>query len=131
MNYAKKLGINNFRGVFMRDTLPKTPNIIECGIINLGDSTTEGSHWSCFFKNKMDKTYFDSYGDANPPKELVSYLGGSRLFYNEDRIQDYNDPPICGHLCLVVLYLLVNEQIPFNSILQKLKKDKYFWDSWF
>lgn len=115
----------------MRDTLPKNPNIIECGIINLGDSKTMGSHWTCFFKNKMDKFYFDSYGDANPPKELISYLGGNRLFYNENRIQDYYDPPICGHLCLIVLYLLVNKRIPFNSILQKLKKDKYFWDSLF
>lgn len=113
----------------MRDALPKTPNIIECGILNLGDSKTNGTHWTAYYKNLMDKYYFDSYGNANPPKELISYLGGKRLFYNRDRIQDYNDPPICGHLCLIVLYLLVNKHMSLNSILEKLKQDKYFWDS--
>ena len=33
--YAKKLNIEEFRGVFMRDTLPHTPYPKECGIVNL------------------------------------------------------------------------------------------------
>ena len=49
------------------------------------------------------KYYFDSYGYAPPPKELVKYLGPESLVYNSERIQYYNDPPICGHLCLIVL----------------------------
>ena len=36
--YAKKLGIKHFRGVYMRDSLPKKPRKIECGIINLNTS---------------------------------------------------------------------------------------------
>jgi len=30
-------------------------------------------------------------------------LGKNNLFYNEERIQNYNDPPICGHLCVLIL----------------------------
>ena len=32
--YAKELGIQNFRGVFMRDTLPRVAHRKECGIVN-------------------------------------------------------------------------------------------------
>ena len=44
IDYAKKLNIPNFRGVFMRDTLPKRPHAIECGVVNLNTSTEKGSH---------------------------------------------------------------------------------------
>ena len=48
---AKKLNIRNFRGVFVRDQLPKRPNAVECGILNTGDSTTNGFHWMCWYRN--------------------------------------------------------------------------------
>jgi hypothetical protein len=105
----------------MRDELPKTPNVRECGVINLGDSSTIGSHWTAYYKNKYEKYYFDSYGDAKPPKELIEYLGGKNLYYNSDRIQNHDDPPICGHLCLVVLNLL-SQKVPYTTIIERLKK---------
>lgn len=115
----------------MRDSLPPTPNIIECGVVNLGDSTTRGSHWICYYKNKAKKYYFDSYGDAKPPLELVTYLGGNKLYYNENRIQTYDDPPICGHLCLAVLYLLSNKNESLENVLRYLDTNKYFWGGMF
>ena len=42
--YAKKLRINNFRGIYMRDTIPHTPHQQECGIVNLNTSRQSGSH---------------------------------------------------------------------------------------
>ena len=42
---VKKLRIASFRGVFVRDALPKTPNKNECGILNLDDSSGNGTHW--------------------------------------------------------------------------------------
>jgi hypothetical protein len=70
---AKKLGIKNFRGVFVRDELPKNPNKVECGILNTGDSSTNGFHWICWYKNGKTKICFDSYA-LPPPVELVEYL---------------------------------------------------------
>ena len=32
--YARELKIVNFRGVFMRNTLPRIPHQTECGIVN-------------------------------------------------------------------------------------------------
>lgn len=119
--------IRNFRGVFMRDELPPVPNIIECGIINLNRSEQPGSHWTAYYKDKTTKIYFDSYGSAKPPKELVQYLGGKNLLYNETRIQNYTDDPICGHLCLIVLDFLSNQSLSFIDTIRRLELNKYFW----
>ena len=51
IEYVGELNIPHFRGIFMRDTLPKTPHGIECGIVNLNTSLENGSHWTCYFKN--------------------------------------------------------------------------------
>ena len=100
LDAAKKLKIKNMRGVFVRDNLPKRPNKIECGILNLGDSTGSRTRWTAWLKNGSEKIYFDSYGLA-PPTELVKYLGKGVL-YNSERIQPDGEV-FCGHLCLYVL----------------------------
>jgi len=40
----KKLGVPGFRGVFVRDSLPIKPKINDCGILNLVDSSGNGTH---------------------------------------------------------------------------------------
>ena len=44
-SYIEKLRVPHFRGVYMRNTLPKTPKCVECGIMNLNTSDEIGSHW--------------------------------------------------------------------------------------
>jgi len=95
--------IKNFRGCFMRNELPMNSWVNECGVLNLNNSTKNGSHWVAWKKiNNKKKIYFDSFGQfiGEPPKELVKYLGKDNLYYNVNQFQYYNDPPICGHLCL-------------------------------
>ncbi|KAL4119457.1 hypothetical protein QTP88_012264 [Uroleucon formosanum] len=57
----------------MRDELPIKPRLNECGILNLNNSTQDGSHWVAWKKIKNKKIYFDSFG-MPPPPELVKYL---------------------------------------------------------
>lgn len=101
----------HFRGVFMRDNLPKKPLHNECGILNLQTTKEDGSHWVAYIKYNQDgsdfKVYFDSFGNLRPPKELVTYLGPN-IQYNYDSFQNYNTV-ICGHLCLIFLYKYCNE----------------------
>ena len=97
---AKKLKLSNFRGVFLRDKLPKSAKVRECGILNLEDSSGNGTHWVAWCKVLNDKFYFDSYG-LPPPTELATYLK-SPVYYNSERIQPDNEV-FCGHLCLYVL----------------------------
>jgi hypothetical protein len=58
------LQLRNFRGIFMRDTLPeKVIGKQECGILNLDSIKGLGTHWCCWLKIS-DKLcyYFDSFG---------------------------------------------------------------------
>ena len=47
---AKRLSLNGFRGVFLRDTLPKKAKLNECVILNLDLSSGDGKHWVMWFK---------------------------------------------------------------------------------
>ena len=44
IEYIKQLKIKHFRGVFMRDGLPKKKRTKECGIVNLADSLSDGTN---------------------------------------------------------------------------------------
>ena len=116
LDAVKKLNIKNFRGVFLRDTLPQKPRANECGILNLDDSNGGGSHWQGWFKNGNEKLNFDSYG-LPPPTELLEYLKDP-VYYNSERIQPDNEV-FCGHLCLYVLKKL-SEGHEFQTIINDL-----------
>jgi len=96
---VKKIGLKNFRGVFLRDTLPKEPKRNECAIMNLDDTSGDGTHWVAWFKRGDKKWHFDSFG-LPPPTELNNYL--CDVFYPTEQIQP-RQAVICGHLCLFVL----------------------------
>jgi len=66
---VETIGLKNFRGVFLRDTLPKKPKRNECVIMNLGDTSGDGMHWVAWFKRGEKKWYFDSFG-LPPTTEL-------------------------------------------------------------
>ena len=122
---AKQLKIPNFRGVFLRDTLPKTLKRNECGILNLDDSSGNGTHWVAWHrraessptKKGTKKYYFDSFG-LQPPLEMIKYLG-SEILYNTEEIQP-KDQVFCGHLCLYVL-----KEVSKGIGLQRIINDLY------
>ena len=107
--YARLLKIPDLREVFMRDTLPKYPFNVECGIVNFNTSTQPGSHWVCHYRNKNERIYFNSCGQISPV-EIQRYLKTSSEFdrgkeviqRNTDIVKAANTP-VCGHLCLFVL----------------------------
>ena len=53
---VQHLKIPNFRGVCLRDTLPKRPNQKECGILNSDSSNGRGTHWVAWLKKKTTST---------------------------------------------------------------------------
>ena len=124
LDYVKKLDIPNFRGVFMRDILPKSPRKIECGIGNLNTSKEKGSHWVCYYKKVLNRIYFDSFGQITPI-EIQNYLKKRRergigvIQRNTDIVQPFNTN-ICGHVCLFVLKTLADEHWSFQQALNYL-----------
>ena len=125
-SYVKKLKIPNFRGVFMRDTLPKKPKRVECSIVNLNKSNETGSHWVCFSKIGETRLYFDSFGQ-DVPFEIIRYLKTSKEYQNDvaviarntDIVQRVNTH-VCGHLCLFVLTSLMREHLYYQEVLDIL-----------
>ena len=135
MRYASILRIPYFRGVFMRDELPKVDRQIECAIVNLNRSYEMGSHWVCYVRNQNDRIYFDSFGQITP-LELQDYLKTPKEFKtkkaviqrNSDVVQRPNSH-VCGHLCLVVLTSLMREHLSYQNILDNLN-DGYSQGYW-
>ena len=46
----ERLSVNEFRGVFLWDTLPTKSKLNECGILNLDSYSGDGTHWVVWFK---------------------------------------------------------------------------------
>jgi hypothetical protein len=121
-HYVAELKIPYFRGVYMRDTLPRYCNEIECGILNLDSINGPGTHWTCWYKtDKQICYYFDSFG-VTPPKEFEHYIKCD-ILYSTYQIQKYEDI-ICGHLCLNMLYELVVQKGQFHSLCLNLWCEK-------
>ena len=114
---VKKLRIPSFRGVFVRDVLPRKPKKNESGILNLDDSSGDGTHWVLWYRKNNKNFYFDSYG-IQPPLELRQYLK-SPIFYNTEKIQPKGEV-FCGHLCLHVL-----KRLSLGRHLQEIVNDLY------
>ena len=125
LDYIHKLKIPDFRGVFMRDTLPTTPRENECGIVNFNTSQQPGSHWVCYYKKGNERIYFDSFGQISL-YELQNYLKKPSekdqqvIQRNTDVVQDPGTK-ICGQLCLFVLKSL-NNGMSFRDVLDKLTR---------
>jgi len=97
---AKRMQIPYFRGVFMRNALPREIRRNECGIVNLDDAIRSGMHWIAYAKRGNRAMYFDSFGNLRPPIEIARYLGNNTtVMYNRENLQTY-DQNICGQLCL-------------------------------
>ena len=88
----------------MRNDLPKDgARSKEAAIVNLDDKYGSGTHWVAYRKNNGDITYYDSFGNLQPPQDLMNYFGvGSTVKYNHEQHQSY-DTIICGPLCLKFL----------------------------
>lgn len=119
IKYVNELKIKNFKGCFMRDELKKLKcNNVECGVLNLNLSNESGSHWTCWYKTKDEKYYFNSFG-LPPPKELIEYLG-SPILYSTFQLQGIRDEN-CGKWCLVILKNL-NEGVDYFDLILSFVK---------
>jgi hypothetical protein len=67
----------------MRNALPRKIRRNESGIVNLDDAAGPGTHWVAYAKRDDRAAYFDSFGNLQPPKEIVRYLSNDvTITYN-------------------------------------------------
>ena len=87
----------------MRNELPLSgSHDRESAIVNLDDNRGPGTHWVAYHKRRNNVVYFDSFGNLQPPFELMNYLNVETVKYKVKKFQDY-DSYNCGHLCLQFL----------------------------
>ena len=110
-------------GIYMKDEIPtdlKEGNYI----INLQNSYENGSHWTCFIKDKNNVYYYDSFGIV-PPQNLfnIAVKNSLNLYYIDKHDQNL-DATSCGWWCIAFLYFMNNTK---DNMLNNMKKfDKKF-----
>ena len=110
----------------MRDALPKQPHSVECGILNMNKSSQFGSHWVCYYRNKSNRIYFDSYGEITPVeiqrclKTSTEFARGREVIQRNTDIVQAANTLVCAHLCLFVLKSLASGE-QFQTILYHMQ----------
>ena len=102
--YCKLLKINIIQ-VLSKDLFKNYKPKAGCYIVNLGNSDTGGTHWTCFIINNKIAVYFDPFG-LIMPQSIVRFIKRYkhlRIIYSIDQIQNYNSI-LCGWFCLYFLY---------------------------
>jgi hypothetical protein len=77
-----------FRGVFTKDKLPNRPWQYEVVVVQLDDT-----NWACFRKIDDFVEYYSPSG-GSPPMELLHYLRGNHITWN-DKATDNVDLNLC------------------------------------
>ena len=133
--YVNLLKIPHFRGVFMRDALPKIVKPLECGVMNLNTHDQAGSHWVCYMKRHRTRIYFDSFGQITP-LEMQKYLktkselkNGTLAIARNTGVIQRPKTNVCGHLCLFVLTSLMRKHLTYQEVLDQLS-EKSSQDEW-
>ena len=86
------------------------------GIVNIGDGSQNGAHWTCFIVKDNKSYYFDSFG-GKPDKFLLNQLTKPIIYHNY-KIQDINSK-LCGSYCLFFFYLIERMNY-YDTILKRV-----------
>jgi hypothetical protein len=61
LNKAEKLKLPNFKSYSRDELIGKKCNVIECGVVNLDDSSGEGTHHVAYWRDGNSKYHFYSF----------------------------------------------------------------------
>jgi hypothetical protein len=88
-------------GILMKDEVKPS---LKAGnwIMNLDDSSGEGTHWCCFILTKSNVFYFDPFGFIMPDNPFRAW-SKKTIYYNPIQIQDIHSQN-CGMFCLGLFY---------------------------
>jgi len=118
-----KMGINNFKGCFYKDTLKKIEPSSSY-IINLNSEFNEkqernaGSHWVALITDDLKKAiYMDSYGEKEP-NEIRNLLKSNqyKIAHTSKNIQSLMSN-LCGFFCLAFIYFLTVSKYRTKNII--------------
>ena len=124
----------HFVGTFPCDQIPLVASRPCFYIINLDNSSKDGSHWVALYVDFFNNaTYFDSFGEPPLVEEvsvLLEKLSPNQWTFNTKMVQDIKSDA-CGHYCSLFLILLgkgvslkefqnlFSDEYAFNDLLVK------------
>ena len=118
---AGQLKIPYFCGVFNLETLPSSPQQIECGNVNLNLSVP--NRWVCYWKNGNERVFFDPLAQVTPGK-MQNYLKTRDEFDNGLSViqRNINRFP-AGHIDNLLLHVLemLTGGLPFQKVIDSIK----------
>lgn len=117
MSIAIKLKLK-LVGIYMKDELKG--NLKQgCYIINLQNHDENGSHWTCFIKDKDCIYYHDSFGCVPPQNEYDIFLHEMDNIYTNTSDHQNIDSSSCGWWCIAFLHYMNTTK---GSMLDRFKK---------
>lgn len=131
LNRHTGLPIKSYGGCYTKDQLADmTPEPRKFYIVNLDNSTGEGTHWTAVYNvNPYNILYFDPFGTA-PPEDVLKFMRRAKtaaknsarhprkkMFFSTSQIQDI-DSSQCGWYVAFMMKMLL-QGIPFLDILME------------
>ena len=115
-----------FLGIFPKDYFPtRITEYPSCLVANTDISSSQGLHWVVFyFHSAYRYEFFDSLGTV--PLDYQFPIINSSFVYSKYSIQS-SDSSICGHYCLVFLYLKLRGK-SFRSIIHSFSSIDLDWN---
>jgi hypothetical protein len=85
-------------------------------VINLGDASTNGTHWVALIVRSKECLYYDSYGQIYP-NDVKHFIRKKKCIYNTDQVQDLTDTT-CGYYAMTIIHFChINKQYPLSKCL--------------
>lgn len=92
LELAKKMGLPKINYIGFAENIRRLYNGLS--IINLGDDSIGGTHWTLLWVDNDNIVYFDSYG-VPPEDPIIQHSDKRNIFYNEKQVQGYSEE-YCG-----------------------------------
>ena len=117
---SRDIGLKNDPVVVMRDKLVGVPGNTKNVIINMAKTGSPGTHWVCFYNDKGNVSYFDSFGII-PIIEVERWARKNKknIYYNTEQLQDIRSG-FCGENAILWLYCMENN-IDINHFLKVIR----------
>ena len=122
-----------FKGAFPCDQIPKFPDNEYSVIINVDNSTLNGSHWTALSIRGNNAYYFDSFGrfydnnsfPADYKENLSRICIDKKIVFNKKLLQGLHSNT-CGEFCIYYIKQL-ERRVPltriFNNFTENLKSN--------
>ena len=101
-------GKSYFDGCYSKDALPKKMLLTKFYIINLDDSSGQGTHWTMGASNSKQVIYFDTFG-VTCPVNVLKFMRTAKkpMYYSTTTLQDMKSE-LCGYYCIYIIEQMVN-----------------------